>query len=154
MPSREGVDDVVQETALECWKKFADFAPASPEHATDQFIRWACVIARYKALSWQRDRGRDRLVFRKDVIKLLAKSALENVADYDREQNAVECCLQKLEDDQRRLVLSVHQPGESIARIAEATGTNARRLYHQVNSLRKQLLECVRLRLRTEVDHR
>jgi RNA polymerase sigma-70 factor, ECF subfamily len=151
MPSREGV---AQETALECWKKFAEFAPASPEDATDQFIRWASVIARFKALSWQRDRGRDRLVFRKDVIKLLSKSALEDVADYDREQNAVECCLQKLEDGQRRLVLSVHQPGESIARIAEATGMNARRLYHQVNSLRKQLLECVRLRLRTEVDHR
>ena len=151
MPSREGV---AQETALECWKKFAEFAPASPEDATDQFIRWASVIARFKALSWQRDRGRDRLVFRKDVIKLLSKSALEDVADYDREQNAVECCLQKFEDGQRRLVLSVHQPGESIARIAEATGMNARRLYHQVNSLRKQLLECVRLRLRTEVDHR
>lgn len=153
LPSREGVDDVLQETALECWKKFADFTASNPEEASDEFIRWACVIARYKALSWQRDKARDRLVFRESVVEQLARAAAESLDQHDLERRAVESCLGKMEHDQRRLVLSVHSPGESIALIAAETGEKARRLYSKVNVLRKRLLECVQQRLASEVGH-
>ena len=151
LPSREGVDDVMQETALECWKKFSDFAPANPDDATSEFRRWACVIARYKSLSWQRDQTRDRLVFRESLVELLAQTALDRPDQHDRERHAVDCCLAKLPDEQRRLILSVHAPGDSIALIAAETGTQARRLYSQVNGLRKLLLQCVQQQLVGEV---
>ena len=153
LPSREGVDDVMQETALECWKKFSDFTPDSPERAIDEFIRWACVIARYKALSWQRDKARDRLVFRESVVQRLAQAAMENLDHQDSERRAIESCLGKMQADQRRLVLSVHSPGESIALIAAETGEKARRLYSKVNVLRKRLLECVQQRLVAEAGN-
>jgi RNA polymerase sigma-70 factor (ECF subfamily) len=153
LPSREGVDDVLQETALECWKKFSDFTPNNPEDAADEFIRWACVIARYKALSWQRDKARDRLVFRESVVEKLAQAAMDQIRQQEQERLAVECCLSKLQDDQRRLVLSVHSPGESIARIAAETGEKARRLYSKVNALRGILLDCVQQRLAGEVEN-
>lgn len=150
LPSRDGVDDVVQETALECWKKFSDFQPKATETASDEFVRWASVIARYKTMSWQRDKSRDRLVFRESVIEQLSQAASAALAQRDDERRAVEACLENLLDDQRRLVLSVHSPGESIARIAEETGENARRLYSKVNALRSLLLKCVTLRLAGE----
>ena len=150
LPSREGVDDVMQETALECWKKFSDFSPASPDEAIEEFVRWACVIARFKALSWQRDSARDRLVFRENVIAQLAVSAMENLDRRELERRAIDACLEQLRDDQRRLVLSIHFPGESIARIAEETGQKARRLYSQLNALRKLLLDCSQQRLAEE----
>ena len=153
LPSREGVDDVMQETALECWNKFADFKPASAADAVDDFIRWACVIARYKALSWQRDRSRDRLVFRESVIEQLAHSAMEHLEQRDLERRAIELCLSEMPDDQRRLVLSVYSPGQSIARIAAETGQRARKLYSKVNVLRKRLLACVQQHLAGEVGH-
>jgi len=153
LPSRDGVDDVVQDTALECWNKFSEFKPESTEDSVDEFIRWACVIARYKAMSWQRDKSRDRLVFRESVIERLAEAALDNLDQQALEQSAVESCLGELRDDQRRLVLSVHSPGESIAAIAEETGEAARRLYSKVNVLRKRLLECVQQRMATEVGN-
>ena len=153
LPSREGVDDVMQETALECWKKFSDFTPATPEDAVDEFVRWACVIARYKALSWQRDRSRDRLVFRESVIEKLAATAMDSLDQQESERQAVESCLQTMQDDQRRLVLSVHSPGESVALIAAETGQQARRLYSKVNVLRKLLLDCVQQRLAGEASH-
>jgi RNA polymerase sigma-70 factor (ECF subfamily) len=153
LPSTEGVDDVLQETALECWKKFSDFTPNNPEDAADEFIRWACVIARYKALSWQRDKARDRLVFRESVVEKLAQAAMDQIRQQEQERLAVECCLSKLQDDQRRLVLSVHSPGESIARIAAETGEKARRLYSKVNVLRGILLDCVQQRLAGEVSN-
>ena len=153
LPSREGVDDVMQETALECWKKFSDFTPATPEDAVDEFVRWACVIARYKALSWQRDRSRDRLVFRESVIEKLAATAMDSLDQQESERQAVESCLQTMQDDQRRLVLSVHSPGESVALIAAETGQQARRLYSKVNVLRKLLLDCVQQHLAGEASH-
>lgn len=153
LPSSEGVDDVMQETALECWHKFADFSPHDPSSGVEEFIRWACVIARYKAMSWQRDRARDRLVFRESVVERLADASLERIDHEEQERRAIESCLAKMEEDQRKLVLSVHSPGQSIARIASETGEQARRLYNRVNVLRKRLLECVQQRVQTEVGH-
>ena len=153
LPSRDGVDDVVQDTALECWNKFSEFQPESPDDSVQEFIRWACVIARYKAMSWQRDKARDRLVFRESVIERLAQAAIDNLDQQKLEQSAIESCLKKLQDDHRRLVLSVHSSGDSIAAIAEETGEAARRLYSKVNALRKRLLECVQQRIAAEVGN-
>ncbi|MFN3192342.1 MAG: sigma-70 family RNA polymerase sigma factor [Aureliella sp.] len=143
LPQRDGVDDVVQETALECWRKYADFAPESPESESEEFIRWACVIARYKVLSWTRDHARDRHVFKDSVIELLARDSMESFGERAKEDQAVEHCLEKLPADQRRLVLSVHAPGESVAEIAKRTGVKARRLYSKVNALRRMLQQCI-----------
>lgn len=150
LPSRDGVDDVMQETALECWKKFSSLQLSGDD--ASEFVRWACVIARYKALSWQRDKSRDRLVFRESVIEQLAEAAPAAVEQQDQQRRAVETCLSQLKPDQRRLVLSVHSPGESVARIAKETGEQARCLYSKVNALRSVLLRCVENRL-AEVDH-
>lgn len=153
LPSSDGVDDVMQETALECWKKYSDFHPSSDGEASAEFVRWACVIARYKALSWQRDRARDRLVFSEGVVEKLAETALSQLGQHDRERVAVSECLSGLTDEQRRLVLSVHSPGQSVANIAAETGEKARRLYSTVNVLRKILLKCVQQRLTVEVEN-
>lgn len=154
LPSNEGVDDVMQETALECWKKFADFAPQTAAHddgeGGDEFIRWSCVIARYKALSWQRDKSRDRLVFRENVVERLAEAAMNELSHREEEHIAVQSCLDKMSTANRQLVLSVHAPGESVAAIAARTGEKARRLYSQVNALRRKLLECVRNHMSAE----
>ncbi|QGJ68850.1 RNA polymerase ECF-type sigma factor [Planctomycetales bacterium 10988] len=153
LPTREGVDDVMQETALECWNQFAQFTPRNPEDIAGDFIRWACVIARYKTLSWQRDRARDRLVFRESIVERLAQTSMQELDQREQERTAIQGCLQKLSSEERRLVLSVHSPGESIARIAEESGRQARRLYSQVNYLRKVLLECVRHQVTQEIGH-
>lgn len=153
LATRDGVDDVVQETALECWKKYSDFQPAETEDKAEEFIRWACVIARYKAMSWQRDKARDRLVFRESVIERLSQAALDSLGQECEKRQAVDLCLAKLPAEQRRLVLSVHTPGESIARIAKETGIAARRLYSKVNSLRKLLLDCIGRQLAGEVGN-
>lgn len=153
LPASDEVDDIMQETALECWKKYSDFQPSSEGEASDEFVRWACVIARYKVLSWQRDRARDRLVFSDSIVEKLAETALSQLGQHESERLAVSECLRGLPDAQRRLVLSVHSPGQSIAKIAAETGEKTRRLYSTVNVLRKILLKCVQQRLTGEAEH-
>jgi RNA polymerase sigma-70 factor (ECF subfamily) len=153
MPSRDGVDDVAQETALECWRKFTDFQTSCSDNLAGDFVRWACVIARYKALSWQRDKGRDRLVFRESVIDRLAQASSGLTEQQHAERRATEICLQKLSLANQRLILSVHTPGDSIARIAAETQEKPRRLYSKVNALRRMILDCIQRQLATEVGN-
>ncbi|GAB5405252.1 MAG: sigma-70 family RNA polymerase sigma factor [Aureliella sp.] len=150
MPSPDGVDDVMQDVALECWKKFDQFSCSDLDRQADEFIRWANVIARFKVMSWQRDRSRDRLVFRDAVVEKLFESAGAGDGQLQEERDAVDACLKELPLDQRRLVLSVHTPGDSVQSIAAETGKKVRQLYTIVNNLRSLLLTCIRRRVAAE----
>ena len=144
MASDVGVDDLVQEVALVAWRKFSDLEEG------EEFGLWACVIARYEVLKWRRKNARDRLVFSEQTLNLLATAELESVDLRERERLALDACLQKLPADQRTLVMSVHTPSSSVARIAEETGQQAKRLYRKVSSLRLVLLDCVNTQLAEE----
>ncbi|MDA1052946.1 MAG: sigma-70 family RNA polymerase sigma factor [Planctomycetota bacterium] len=144
MPSAHDVDDVMQEVGLACWRKFDSFASTD---SPDDFVRWACVVARFEVLRHRRNYARDRIVLSEDIIELLATDAQSRLQTAAAERDAVELCLARLQESERRLLLSVHTPGDSIARIASELGQNARRLYSKVNSLRDLLGECVRRRL-------
>ena len=63
------VDELMPDVALVAWRKFSELR--EPE----AFPRWACVIARYEALRFHRDRARDRLVLDEAVIAKLADDA-------------------------------------------------------------------------------
>ena len=63
--------------------------------------------------------------------------------DREQQRQAVEACLAKMNATERRLLLSVHAPGDSVARIASETGQDARRLYTKINGLRSLLQRCV-----------
>mgnify|MGYP003676200713 FL=1 len=78
---------------------------------------------------------------------------MDSLDRQESERRAVENCLQTMPDDQRQLVLSVHSPGESIAKIAAETGQKARRLYSRINVLRNLLLDCVQQRLAGEATN-
>jgi RNA polymerase sigma-70 factor (ECF subfamily) len=52
-----------------------------------------------------------------------------------------------LQPPDRRLILSVHVRGDSVAKIARQLGQNVRRLYSKVNVLRDLLGDCVRNKL-------
>jgi RNA polymerase sigma-70 factor (ECF subfamily) len=143
LPTWQDVDDVMQEVGLACWRKFEDF---NPEDTPEHFVRWACVIARFEVLRHRRNCARNRLVLSEEVIEALAVDGEARLAQSEAERVVLEGCLKKLGEAERRLLLSVHTPGDSIARIAADTGKKARRLYSKVNALRDLVGECVRRR--------
>jgi len=144
IPTVQEVDDVMQEVGMACWRKFDSF---DPHGSSDEFARWACAIARFEVRRHRRKMAGDRIVLSEDVIEILATDAEERVSKAEAEQTAVKHCLRKLQDAERRLLLSVHTPDDSVVRIASELGQNARRLYSKVNALRVLLAECVRQNL-------
>ena len=71
LPTWTDTDEVVQQTAIVIWRKFDQFDPET------NFMKWACVIARFEALAYRRKMARDRHVFREEVLELMADEAIE-----------------------------------------------------------------------------
>ena len=74
LPSRDDVDEVIQDMSVVAWMKFDRFDPET------DFARCAATIARYEVLNYRRTKARDRLVFDEDILKLLADECQEDFA--------------------------------------------------------------------------
>ena len=141
LPSNHDVDDLMQNIGLACWNKFNTF---DSEGSTQEFLRWCCVISRFEVLRFRRTRARDRLVLSEETIQVLAEEAEERIQQSEAERMALKQCLQKLDENERRLLLSVHTRGDSIAKIASESNQRARRLYSKLNVLRDLVADCIR----------
>ena len=140
LSSRQEVDDVMQNLGLVCWRKFDQF---DQKGSLDNFIRWCCVISRFEVLRFRRSRARDRLILSEEVVDLIAVEAEDRLQRSEAEQKVLYNCLQKLDDADRRLLLSVHTRGDSVSRIAAESNKKPRWLYSKLNSLRDLVADCV-----------
>lgn len=146
LPNWSDAEDILQQTCLVLWQKFAEFEPGT------DFVAWSCSIARYKVLNSLRARGRDRHVFATDVLERLADEGLVDVQRLDAERKALNYCLQKLPPDERDLVHTCYDVGASIKRVAEHLGRSPNSCYKLLNRIRESLLRCVEARLAEAVS--
>lgn len=144
VPSRADADDVMQEVAIVLWDKFGDFREGA------EFRPWAFSIARYKVLSWLRDKGRDRLVLSEEVVDLMAEETALDETRLERQRRALEACTQKLEPDQRQLLMQAYQPQARIQNIATTSGRTVAGFYQWLHRVRRLLQDCVQRELAKE----
>lgn len=137
--SWDDVDEIMQNTSLVLWRKFSDFDPDT------DFMKWACVVARFEVLSWRRDKARDRHVFDEDVVNLLAEEAAAGAERLSNQRHALEKCLRKLPENLRRIVLAAYEPGVKLNEVAEELGKSATAFYKTLNRTRAKLQECIRV---------
>lgn len=135
--SWDDVDEIMQNTGLVLWRKFSDWDPDT------EFMKWACVVARFEVLSWRRDRARDRHVFDEDLIALLAKEAEAGAERFPARRRALEVCLGKLPGPLRRVVLAAYEPGVKLREVAKDLGKSATAFYKTLNRTRAKLRECI-----------
>lgn len=126
----------MQEVAVVLWRKF------DPEMDSPAFCRWAFGVARMEALSFRRDRARDRHTFGEEVFELLAETVLDQSDTLEAERRALETCLKKLPGDQRQLVQAAYAPGVKIDQLATQLGRTAMALYKTLHRIRLKLMEC------------
>ncbi len=136
VPSREDAREVMQEVALVLWRKFDE------RKASADFRPWAFGVARMQALTFLRDRARDRHVFGDDVLALLADEAEETADSLAAERAALEECLRKLDPAQRTLVDAAYAPGVRIDVLAASAGRSAMSVYKALHRIRLALMGC------------
>lgn len=139
-------EDLLQETNLTLWRKSADYEPGT------NFTAWACAIAHFKVREFRRTQARDHLQFDDGLLERIA-DRLETRADQlEPRRHALQQCLGKLPDDQRRMIEERYEQGGSVKSLANQldrpTGSVSQTLYR----IRLSLLECVRDTLGPEGD--
>ncbi|MBL4884071.1 MAG: sigma-70 family RNA polymerase sigma factor [Planctomycetaceae bacterium] len=144
VPSRVDADDILQEVSIVLWEKFQDF------DANKDFKAWACGIARFKVLSWLRDKGRDRLVLNTEVVELLADDALKDEPLLEQQRMALEICFEKVPTAERELLTRAYHSDSSIQDTAASSGRSVTGFYQWLYRMRKMLLACVHKTLAEE----
>lgn len=134
----------MQEVAAALWKRFHTLS------APEDFRRWAFGVARLEALEFLRKRARDRHVFGDELLEVLATEA-ESAADhFAEERKALDECVQKLPEEQRRLVEAAYAPGVRMDELAGTLGRTAMAVYKSLHRIRMILIECTQRYLEKE----
>ena len=141
VPTVADSNDVMQEVAIVLWQKFAEYK------TTEDFRRWSFSVAKWKVLSWQRDKMRDRHVFGAETLELLAEEYEGQTEALEARREALRDCLGRLPANQRALVDSAYAPYARIDTLAAQIGVTAMALYKKLHRIRALLVDCTRAAL-------
>lgn len=141
LPTAHDTDEVLQQTAIVIWRKFEQYDPET------HFMKWACVIARFEALTYRRKMARDRLVFREDVLDLMAEEGAGEIDNRRSEHEALEACLLAMPEKQRNFLTLAYTPGVKVKELAAEAGSSAAAFYMRLKRLRRQLMQCMESKL-------
>jgi RNA polymerase sigma-70 factor, ECF subfamily len=144
VPTWDDAEEVIQQACVVLWRKYGDF-----EQGTD-FLKWACTVAGYEVLKYQRSKARDRHQFSEALLAVLVEEGTEESAERDRERAALEDCIERLPPRQRELIRRCYGGGTTIKQVAESLGRSATGVYKALNRIRQALLECIEQRLAQE----
>lgn len=131
-------EDIMQETASVLWERFDEYIPEK------SFAAWAVGIARNKVFNFIRDNTRTRVQFQESIITKIAEYGRHSVDEAPDRVEAIKRCVEKLRDDDRRLILIRYEQNVTIKKLAELIGRSPAGLYKTLGRIHYLLQECVR----------
>jgi len=137
VPHRHDAEDILQETCLTIYDKFAEFTPGT------DFMAWAMRIAWWKVRAARQKFARSKVVFNDEVLEVLSNTAQTMVEETSEMQVALAGCLQKLNERDRRLILTRYERGSGVERAALVSGRSLQAAYKALMRLKQVLHDCV-----------
>jgi len=138
LPHEEDAKDVLQEVCLSLSRKFSDYDRSRP------FLPWACRFAYLHVLKFyegQRPRRMVRLPI--EVLELLARDREQEEPALAERLAALEECLKKLPDRDRRLIQARYVDRIPSEEIAGLFAQSRRTMFRNLERVRRALFECV-----------
>ena len=134
-------EDLLQVTAKVLWGKFESYDPSLP------FLPWAKGFARFEVLNYfQRQRTRKKY-FTLEMMELLAEDWEEVEAQHEARILALESCVSKLPENNRRLLDARYKDADTLQVMAEREGTTPNALYKTLQRVRASLRDCINLKV-------
>ena len=127
--------DVLQETASAMWKKFDQYDPGLP------FLAWAKGFARNEVLMHHRRRSRYTFLS-EELLDALAERQDARVDRQDERSKALDRCMGKLPEDDRRLIERRYFEQASVQELADEQ-ISPNMLYKALGRIRRNLLQCI-----------
>lgn len=138
------VEDLMQETVLILWRKYESFDPQQ------SFSAWGIGVAKRCILRLHEKKHRDATMFRPEVLHAIAKHEAVFSERFDERVQALNACIQKLSESDRKMLHLRYQQNLSIKNIGEQLQRPAHGLYRSLGRISQLLLNCVRRRLALE----
>jgi RNA polymerase sigma-70 factor (ECF subfamily) len=130
-------DEVMQETSMALWEMFDEFQPGT------NFRAWACAIARHRIQRFRQKQARDRHVFSDEFIEAVSQTAQEEAERFESRRKALAQCVDKLAQQDRRLLQLCYAGSESFKHVAEQLGRPVSGVYKALWRIRQALFDCI-----------
>lgn len=144
LPNRTDAEDMLQETSLILWRKFAQFQPGT------DFVAWACRVAQLEVLKFHEKRGGSRLRFEPGVLEAVADETLNMAPLLDDRHRALNQCLESLSSRDRDLLQRRYGNGAKPQQIASQVGRSIHAIYKALSRIHDALMRCIQWRLEEE----
>ena len=133
--------DVLQETALVIFRRFADYDGQRP------FLAWALGIARFQVMGLRRDAARSPVAFDDALLAQFTDTWAELAPVASDRGAALQSCIERLAAHARRLVQLRYFEDLTAAQIAHRLGGNGPAVRVSLQRIREQLRTCVERQL-------
>ncbi len=144
VPAEADARDILQETSLALFRKFAQYDASRP------FLPWAYRFAYIEVQKHREKAARGPLLFSEDVMDLLANERARIEPQLDLRLELLDGCLAKLPPREKELVTSRYALRQSAEEMMKRFQMSRRTLFRNLELLRQRLHECVTRQLETE----
>lgn len=134
-------NNVLQETNMKLWTMANEFRPGS------NFRAWARESAYYCALSFSRDRRRERLVVDFSLVENIVSQT--DTEEIDPRRLALRHCLSELDARKLELLRQRYRDETPLSTIAEGQHKTEAAIKMSLRRLRMALLKCIESRMAT-----
>lgn len=131
------IDEVMQETSIILWRKFAQFEPGT------NFDRWAYRIAYYEVLRFLRNRPPERLSLSEEALEALALDRQDLTGHLEQRRGALQECLQHLRPRDRLLIEQCYEPQATATAVAQEIGRPINAVHQSLARIRRVLHQCI-----------
>ncbi|QDU58385.1 sigma-70 family RNA polymerase sigma factor [Aeoliella mucimassa] len=129
--------DLLQETNIVLWKRFADYDENLP------FLAWARGVARRTVLNYRRSSARQIATLDPQMLEELAIRFSNASAESTNRLDALGECLRKLRESDRSLIMARYQPGNSVNALADKMSRPVNSVSQSLTRIRRTLADCV-----------
>lgn len=145
LQNRADAEDVYQQCAVILWRKFSAFTPGS------NFIAWAIRIAQYEIKDFVKARRRRKVYFTDAILDAIAVTYQSRLSDLQKDRlEALAHCIDKLSEQDRRMLQQCYAANRDYREIAEAEGKTLGAVYKAASRIRKALYICVQRTMATK----
>jgi RNA polymerase sigma-70 factor (ECF subfamily) len=143
VPDIDDAQEVLQETAVDLWKKFDQYDTDCP------FVPWACRFAYFQVLKFREQQSRRRRFLSLEAIEQLVAERPEESDALENRRLALAACLKLLGEPERLLIEQRYSRRMPVPQLSEVTGRTVATLYKTLERIRRRLFECVNRRLQS-----
>jgi len=137
VPDMGDAEEIVQQTAVELWKKFDQYDPQQP------FTPWACRFAMNIVKQWVARRQRWQALLERGLAEELSSRRDKLRPQFESRLRHLDQCLGKLPAEQRGIVEAYYFRRRRIDTIAAETRRSVDSVYKALQRIRSMLRRCI-----------